>query len=185
LRESGGRKVACICCCELGAAPQDLTRGQVDEIYTIQDAGGVVTLDGHRPVPSIEASIDYALGVQEVEHIVVCGHSRCRFIHNTLQAAGAPDVALADEFRTILQPVAQRYATSTGNSLGSVLVQEHVLLQLEALAQVDGVARRLGEGRLKLYGWIVDEETARVYSFNVETGQFESLAFDDASNGHG
>jgi hypothetical protein len=76
-----------------------------------------------------------------------------------------------------LTPIAQRYSDRTPESLPALLAQEQVLFQLSMLIHSQTTREHLALGRLKLYGWLIDDRTAQVFGLNLETGQFEPLRF--------
>jgi carbonic anhydrase len=116
-----------------------------------------------------------------VDHLIVCGHLECRLVKAVLappenRPLSQLEVRLAAE----LGPVVRRYADLPAEALLAVLAQEQVLLQLQALTDSQLVSDRLADRRLKLYGWLIDDRTAKVFAYQVANGQFEELRGDSS-----
>jgi carbonic anhydrase len=55
-------------------------------------------------------------------------------------------------------------------------VEENVLVQLEHIQSLPGVAAGLEAGTLALHGWVYKIETGEVFAYERESGQFQPLA---------
>jgi carbonic anhydrase len=174
IQDRSRQHAACVCCSEIGTAPESASFVEPGQLFVIQNAGACVSVD-RALIPSVE----YALGLLGIEHLIVCGHLECRLVAGALAAPRTrPITALELRLAADLAPVVQRYGDRRAESLPALLAQEQVLLQLRALIDSRLAGGRLAQGPLQLYGWLIDDRTAQVFGFNVESGQFEPLRFN-------
>ena len=167
-----------ITCSDSRINPSLLTQTDPGELFILRNPGNLVPSNA-APYSGEAAGIEYALGALSIEHIVVCGHSHCGAMNALVSpAAGAQYPAMgawlqhADATRRILS---ENYNSSPAEDQLNLAIQENVLVQLENLRSYPMVAQRMDEGRLHLYGWVYKLETGEVFSFDVETGQFEAM----------
>jgi carbonic anhydrase len=157
--------------------PTLLTDAPPGELFVVRNVGNLVPpfeseLD-HLETP---AAIEFAtLGLQ-VEHIVVCGHSRCGAI-KALYASPSPE---APHLRRWLELA--RGATLDRPPGPDVLrrtERRSVELQVERLMSYPSVRQAVEAGRLSLHGWHYVIEEGAVYALDFQTGDFEPIGDDD------
>jgi carbonic anhydrase len=174
VQDRGRQHVACVCCSEIGTAPESASFVEPGQLFVIQNLGGCVSVDGQ----SLAESIEYGLDLLGIEHLIVCGHVECGLIRAALSVPqNRPLTAVEQTFSAALAPFLQRYHDRPAESLPALLAQEQVLLQLNTIIHSPITRDLLAQGRLKLYGWLIDDRTARVFGLNLQTGQFEPLRF--------
>lgn len=160
---SGGRKILMVACCDHGANPDTLSITQPGQLYIVQNMAATVPhAKATRLVPSL-ASIEYAVCFMKVRHAIVCGHLDCRLLPYWLKWHPTPTEG--DEPAAKMEPPANALPTEP-------MVREHVLAQLANLQSHEFIQDKLREGRLRLHGWIVNDQTARIKSFDPQTGDF-------------
>jgi carbonic anhydrase len=158
---SGGREILMVACCDHGTNPDTLSITQPGQLYIVQNMAATVPhAKATRLVPSL-ASIEYAVCFMKVKHAIVCGHLDCRLLSYWLKWHPPPAEDVEPE------------ATTPPSALPTeTTVREHVLAQLANLESHEFIQDRLREGRLRLHGWIVNDHTARIKSFDPHTGDF-------------
>lgn len=171
-------EVLFVTCSDSRLNPDLLMQAQPGDLFVLRNAGNIIPEYGTGPGGEA-ATIEFALEVLGVQHIVVCGHSHCGAMAALLQpeqAQALPAVTawlrLAERTR---QLVAERYAHLDEEARLNVAIQENVLVQMEALRTHPTAARALAEGRLNLHAWVYKFETGEVFCFDAERGQFRSL----------
>jgi carbonic anhydrase len=173
MQDRSRQQAACVCCGEIGTAPESASFVEPGQLFVVQNGGGCVSTDD-----GLLPSIEYALRWLGIEHLIVCGHLECRLITSALAAPRhRPVTPLELRLAAELAPAARRYGDRQADSLQAVLAQEQVLLQLDALVHSQLAGDQLARGKLKLYGWLIDDSTAQVFGFNAAAGQFEPLRF--------
>jgi carbonic anhydrase len=173
-----------ITCSDSRIDPNMLTQTQPGELFIMRNAGNIIPPYGSGSCGEA-ATIEYAIGVLEVQDIIICGHSHCGAMNTLLnpdQAARLPAVRqwlgfaeatsriISENYHHIADPSALLTAT----------VEENVLVQLENLRTHPSVLAALARKQVKLHGWVYKFETGQVFAFSPESGQFESLDQPDA-----
>jgi carbonic anhydrase len=125
------------------------------------------------------ASIEYAVAVLKVAHIIVCGHSDC----GAMTAVSAPHtVETLPAIKAWLrhaEPAKLANAARTHPSAQAelqALIEENVIAQLTHLATHPSVAEAMSEGKLTVHGWTYDIGTGRVLTLDSATRRFIELA---------
>jgi carbonic anhydrase len=155
-----------------------ITQTDPGELFICRNAGNIVP-PHTRQTGSMTASIEFAVAVLKVPHIVLCGHTEC----------GAMKGAMAPESLVGLDHVAEwlgyaKAAVSIVKELGKelspaaqmrMLLEQNVILQLHHLRTHPTVAARMATGELRLHGWIYDIATGDVLALNPATEKFEPV----------
>src|SRR5690606_54056 len=105
----------------------------------------------------ITASIEYAVMVLKVRHIIVCGHTDCGAMKGAMNPdslAGLPHVS--NWLHHCGAALAKVKARHDGDCDGCLLemIQENVVLQLKHLETHPSVAAGLAIGDIQLHGWV-------------------------------
>ncbi|MCA9143064.1 MAG: hypothetical protein KDB05_09775 [Planctomycetales bacterium] len=171
---SDATNVVIVGCSDLGAAPDQLSVAGAERFYKVQNLAATITPRGELGTPSTIAAIEYAVQLLHVRHVIVCGHFGCGIIESWLtKELGDAAAAEAARFhRDVCSLVDQSYTPTSAAERRGLMVREQVLVQLENLQSHEFICSALSETRLRLYGWLVDERTARIQSFHPDTGQF-------------
>ena len=148
-----------ITCSDSRINPGLVTQTEPGEIFVIRNAGNIVPKPGAGEL-GVEATIQYAVDVLKVGHIVVCGHSHCGAV------GGLLNIDSLESMPVIRDWVKTSEAILTGLGEGEDRVPRaiaaNVLLQLEHLKEHECVANALKEGRLTLHGWVYHFESGKV-----------------------
>jgi carbonic anhydrase len=167
-----------ITCSDSRIDPNLLTQSQPGDLFILRNAGNIIP--PHGPGSSGEAAtIEFAVAALGVRDVIVCGHSRCGAMQALLEpekAAPFPTLSAwlvhAEATRRI---ICDNYRHLQGERLLTATVEENVLVQLENLRTLPAVASRLSRGDLHLHGWVYKIETAEVFAFDPESGQFVAV----------
>ena len=163
-----------ITCSDSRIDPNLLTKSQPGDLFILRNAGNIIPPYGTGGGEA--ATVEYAVAVLKVNHIIICGHAHCGAVQALLQpesVSSLPDVASwlrhAETTRRILR---ENYSHLEGEQLLNVAVQENVLVQLEHLRTLPAVASRLVRGDLHLHGLVYKIETGDVFAYDRDRGQF-------------
>jgi carbonic anhydrase len=84
------------------------------------------------------------------------------------------------EWVDIAEPVRQivdrYYQEASGEMKERITEKENVLAQIRNIEAYPFVGKALEAGTLKLHGWYYDIGTGRIFSYNPENDEFESLS---------
>lgn len=104
----------------------------------------------------------------DLRHAVVCGHLGCQVIEYWLKKTNTKDSRSPQSrfLATTVEAVNDTYPDLTGREYIDRLICEHALFQLENLQMHQFIRDRLEANTLKLHLWIVNDQTARILSYN-------------------
>jgi carbonic anhydrase len=168
LAESQSPETLFIGCSDSRVLPNELLQARPGELFICRTAGNLVPSYGDA-LEGVGATIEYAVEVLKVRHIVVCGHSNC----------GAMKAMMAPEKVTHLKAVsrwmrhADRAAAVARELHGDVddkcyldrLIEENVVSQLDHLLTYPYVAAKARAGTLYVHGLV----------FDIPSGSFKML----------
>jgi len=161
-----------ITCGDSRIVPNLITTSGPGDLFTIRNIGNLVP-PGQADA-SMNASIEYAVGVLGVSEIVVCGHSSCGAM--AALADGPPPGPLSAWLRHA-EPSAHRLGSATVDGAvpdreGDRLALHNVLQQLEHLREYPAVAAAESAGKLQLTGMYFHVGDAQVYLFDTAERTF-------------
>jgi carbonic anhydrase len=165
-----------ITCSDSRIDPNLLTQTEPGELFVLRNAGNIIPPYG--TVRGGEAAtIEYAVNVLGVKDIVVCGHSHCGAMSGLLDQqhlAQLPAVrswlSHAEATRQIIEEKYDHITEAAARLMAAI--EENVLVQLEHLRTHPSVAAALAAKTLNLHGWVYQFETAEIFAYETETGQF-------------
>ena len=173
--------VLLITCSDSRIVPAMLTQSGPGDLFVLRNAGNIVPPYG--PANGGEAaSIEYAVAVLNVAHIVICGHSRCGAMQALLEPDSVANLPAVCSWISHAHAARDRLGRSNGRGTQGVqaslerLIELNVMLQLDHLRTHPVVAKAVSEQRLELHGWVYRFETGEVRVHNAETRRFERLA---------
>jgi carbonic anhydrase len=167
-----------ITCSDSRIDPNLLTQSKPGDLFICRNAGNIIP--PHRQATGgMTASIEYAVAVLGVRHIVICGHSDCGAMKGALDMAGLSGLPHVKNWLGHSQKAVARVAVDTSLDDMSRLqrvTEENVLQQLEHLSTHPAVAARLEIGELQLHGWVYDIETGAVCCGSEQCKPFAELS---------
>jgi carbonic anhydrase len=134
----------------------------------------------------VSATIEYAVEVLHVQHIIVCGHSDCGAIKAVL--ADPANLAASGEISRL--PLTTRWLgyvepawkflppgvdRSDIPTLHTALIHANVIAQLENLKTHAAVARALAHNSLEVHGWYYDILTGAIEKYDHHDRRFLPL----------
>jgi carbonic anhydrase len=136
---------------------------------------------------SVAATLEFAVAVLRVPHVVVCGHSDCAALRALRTGATSGSTgwnAALGRWLRFGSPSLRRWrggdpirvaADRAGWKEGDQLALVHVAQQIEHLASYPGVARAVRAGHTKLVGLYFDFATARVHALHPSGDHFDPV----------
>lgn len=175
-------KILFVTCSDSRIDPSLITQTDPGSLFLIQNAGNIIPPHG-TPYGGTGASIEYAVTVLNVEHIIVCGHSAC----------GAMGALLNDNVLNSVSPIIKQwvsYAETTRAIIDAEAgdmpqeerlhrcIERNVEVQIRHLQTFPSVAARLAIGKLSIHGWFYHIETGEIDVYEPKTESF--VSFDKA-----
>jgi carbonic anhydrase len=171
-----------VACSDSRVDPSLVTQTEPGELFVLRNAGNLVppydAAGGHHggEAPTIE----YAVGVLHVRHIIVCGHSHCGAMAALLDLHSADDLPAVRAWLGHAETTRRVVSATCSNVDDPVLmlaatVEQNVRAQLDNLRTHPTVAAALALGRIELHGWVYEFETGSIRALDPRDGSFHPL----------
>ncbi|MEM9670378.1 MAG: carbonic anhydrase [Pseudomonadota bacterium] len=152
-----------------------ITQTGPGELFICRNAGNIVP--PHLSFTGgMTASIEYAVAVLKVPHIVICGHSGCGAMAGAMNPEGLVDLPHVKEWlgysKAAVDIVKATCADKSPEEQMEALIKQNVLLQLQHLRTHPTVATRIAQKDVELHGWIYDIKTGDVEAYDEDRGEF-------------
>jgi carbonic anhydrase len=171
-------EVLFITCSDSRIDPNLVTQSNPGDLFIIRNAGNIVPPHG-RTAGGVTASIEYAVAVLGVGHIVVCGHTHCGAMHGALNPAaldGLPNVRDWLELsRAAVEVVKHSHDEPLSKQHLRAVTEQNVLVQLNHLRTHPTVAARLATNRIQLHGWMYEIESGHLLAYDDQSRRFDPL----------
>jgi carbonic anhydrase len=163
-----------------------ITQSGPGDMFVCRNAGNIVP--PYDRAEAVSATIEYAVRVLKIKHIVVCGHSDC----------GAMKALLNPESLSGLSTVSQwlRHAEGARHALDELppaasqkeatdaVTRLNVRLQLENLRTHPHVFAQIQTGNLKLHGWVFDIASGEISAWDAEKARWSPIQDSEAKLFH-
>ncbi|MDP1947060.1 MAG: carbonic anhydrase [Nitrospirota bacterium] len=167
-----------ITCSDSRVDPTLLTQTDPGELFILRNAGNMVPPYGSMQGGST-ATIEYAMAVLKVPHIIVCGHTDCAVMKALLNPEDVSDLPAFREWvgqaETTRRLMREHYTDLTGTDRLVKTTQENVRSQLDHLRTHPSVALLLRQKKVDLHGWVYSISTGEVWVYDFDSEQFTSL----------
>lgn len=168
-----------ITCADSRVLPDLILGTEPGDLFISRSIGNVVPKTSE-DVDGVTATIEYAVAVLRVKHVIVCGHSDCGAMKAALNKSGLENLPKA---RRWLEHVEAAFAyrqplnPADGDSADlAALIRGNVVAQLTNLHAQPPVTRAIAERRLSVHGWYYDILTGRIEQYDEALKKFVPLA---------
>src|SRR4026209_535682 len=167
-----------ITCSDSRVDPTLMTQAEPGELFILRNAGNMVPPYGSMQGGST-ATIEYAMAVLKVPHIIVCGHTDCAVMKALLNPEGGSGLPAFREWvgqaETTRRIMLEHYTNLEGDDRLIKTTQENVRSQFDHLRTHPSVALLLLKKQVDLHGWVYSISTGDVWVYDFEIEQFTSL----------
>ena len=176
LAKSQSPRVLFITCADSRVVPALITQSRPGDLFVERNPGNIAPIYSRAAV-GVSASIEYAVDVLNVEHVVVCGHSDCGAVNGILHPGKLAAVPAVRRWLTygnrsrLMLPRGRAGALPEHRQL-ELLTQLNVIVQVEHLRTHPCVARRLRQRKLALHGWVYRIHDGEILQLDPRTGAF-------------
>jgi carbonic anhydrase len=174
-------KVLFITCSDSRIDSALITQTEPGDMFLINNAGNIIPPLGSAH-GGVGASIEYAVSVLNVEHIIVCGHSNCGAMNALVSKTNLdnlPDVkhwlSFAKASYAIYESEEKRLSD---DERLDYCIKVNVPVQLSHLKTLPSVAAKMVQKKITLHGWVYHIETGDIDVYDEATGSFKN--FHDA-----
>ncbi len=170
-------EVLFITCADSRIDPGLVTQTEPGDLFVCRNAGNIVPPHG-KLADGTSASVEYAVAVLGVQHIVVCGHTDCGAMKGALNPDSLTDLPQVHDWidcsRAAVEAVRAKHGQAGIEELDAV-IEQNVLLQLDHLRTHPAVAARIAAGDIELHGWVYDIEHGDITAYDKDQDAFVSL----------
>lgn len=164
-----------ITCADSRIVPTLFLQCEPGDLFICRNAGNIVPpYEGG--TGGVTATVEYAVDVLGIRHVIVCGHSDCgamKTVLNPKALRNKPAIGRwlhhADRARRI---AVESPRPATPEQRLRLVTEENVIAQLHNLGTHPAVAAGLARGDVDLYGWYYDITTASISSYDPAAGTF-------------
>ncbi|MSP26772.1 MAG: carbonic anhydrase [Myxococcales bacterium] len=159
-------------CSDSRVVPELLTASMPGRLFVVRNVANLIPPLDHAD-DSVGAALEYAIGVLEVPHLVVCGHYGCGGVRAALDgglvAANLPSLGYwLDGIRPAVElAVGEGYEERYRDA-----VEKSVLLSLGNVASYPVAARAIAEGKLELHAWVYDLDSLALAVYLADEARF-------------
>lgn len=168
-------------CSDSRVIPELILQTRPGDLFVIRTAGNFVPPNHSTEIDGVGASIQYAIEVLNVKHIIVCGHSNCGAIKGLYETLDPTKFNLVKKWIRLGEP-AKKMALLVASpqvpmeDLFSLTEEVSVLYQLENLLSYPFIKKRVDEGKLELHGWYFKIGTGELSYYDNQQYRFKPLA---------
>ncbi|OEJ21313.1 carbonic anhydrase [Streptomyces agglomeratus] len=166
-------EVLFITCADSRVVPALITGARPGQLFELRTAGNIVPPYAGEHPTSEAATIEYAVEVLGVQHIVVCGHSHCGAVGALVRGEDLNGVPAVRDWLTHAADEPQ--CSDPADPTVAEAVQNHVLTQLLRLRSYPYIEQRLQADQLRLHGWYYEVHTGAVREHRAQSDMFEAL----------
>jgi len=170
-------EVLFITCSDSRIDPNLVTQSQPGDLFICRNAGNIVPPHS-KATGGMTASIEYAVAVLGVRHIVVCGHTDCGAMKGVLNMDALEELPHVKEWlshsRSAVE-IVKFMGESSGATQLERVTEENILQQIQHLKTHPVVASRLAAGQLQLHAWMYDIESGGMCCSDGKNRSFEPL----------
>ncbi len=164
-------------CADSRVVPALITQTGPSQLFVERNPGNLVPVYSEQSV-GVSASIEYAVTVLKVKHVVICGHTDCGVVKALLhpeKVADLPAVARWTGFGAqARRRLLEEHPHAPEDEQLRILTELNVLNQIENLSTHPSVRKALEEQRLTVHGWVYHIESGEVRAYNAESARFET-----------
>jgi carbonic anhydrase len=165
-------------CADSRVVPSEFMQTKPGELFICRNAGNIVPPWGSA-LGGTAATVEYAVQVLKVRHIVVCGHSDCgamRALMNPEKIKGLPAVQQWIRHADRVSAVAKEmHGHLDDKEYLTRLIEENVIAQLDNLVTYPCVAAKMRSDSLSIHGMTFDIATGEIKMLDRSTYEFKLL----------
>lgn len=180
IHEGQNPKILFIGCSDSRVVPELILNSQPGDIFVVRTAGNFVPPFVPQSADGVSATIQYAIEVLKIPHVIVCGHSHCGAIKGLFQDLDPGKlglirgwIKLGESAKQLTLQIAK--PSTSQEDIYRTTEEINVLVQLEHLFSFPFIKSAIEKGELILHGWYFDIESGNLFYYNTEKNQFVPL----------
>ena len=167
-----------VTCADSRVVPNLILQTEPGDLFICRNAGNVVPPFGET-AGGVSATVEYAIAVLKVRHVIICGHSDCGAVKAVLDKKDLTRLPLTERWLKYVE-AAWQYR-DPGDPLSDeklrhkALIHANVIAQLHNLKTHPEVAAGLAKGTLQVHGWYYDILTGQIHAYDQQAQKFVPL----------
>ncbi|WP_221796010.1 carbonic anhydrase [Oceanobacter mangrovi] len=169
LADGQSPEVLFITCSDSRIDPNLVTGSAPGDLFICRNAGNIVPPHAHQ-TGGMTASIEYAVAVLGVRHIIICGHADCGAVKGALDMSkleGLPHVTeWLGHCRSAMDIVRERNGIAANAPIDAChlneCISENVLQQVQHIRTHPAVAAKVATGKVFVHGWVYDIKSGKI-----------------------
>ena len=164
-------RIAMIACSDSRVDPAILTDAQPGELFVIRNVANLVPpyQADSATYHGTSAALEFAVTILDVQHIVVCGHSKCAGIRTLVEYSETkesspsfiyPWIRIAE---SVKKDIAHHHGHLSTDMQAQLCEKKAIERSLANLATFPWISERLANNTLKLHGWHFDLDTGTIH----------------------
>ena len=180
LAEGQNPETLFITCSDSRIDPNLLTGSDPGDLFICRNAGNIIPPHSNE-TGGMTASIEYAVAVLGVRHIIVCGHTDCGAVKGALDMDSVKGLPHVHEWlghcRSAMEIVRERNGIESGACIESKYlneaIEENVQQQVQHMRTHPVVAAKLATKKVAIHGWVYNIETGNIRCCGHNSESFE------------
>ena len=182
LADGQSPEVLFITCSDSRIDPNLLTGSNPGDLFICRNAGNIIPPHSNE-TGGMTASIEYAVAVLGVRHIIICGHTDCGAIKGALDLNALKGLPHVKEWlshcRSAMEIVRERNGIPLDQCVGhehlDEAIEENVLQQVQHIRTHPAVAAKLATEKVHVHGWIYDIKNGGIRCCHHNDTQFQDF----------
>ncbi len=166
-----------ITCADSRVVPDLILQTEPGDMFLCRTVGNVVPPHGYMP-GGVSSTVEYAVEVLHVKHIIICGHSDCGAVKAVFDKRDLSRLPLTARWLGLVEPAWKYLAPGLDADPRSQyvgLIHANVQAQMANLKTHPEISRALAEGRLQVHGWFYDILTGAIEAYDERARRFRPL----------
>jgi carbonic anhydrase len=163
-----------VTCADSRVVPNLFLQTEPGDLFICRNVGNVVPPNGEL-AGGVSATIEYAVQVLKVKHVIICGHSDCGAIKAWLNQESLRSLPAAGRWLKYVDNASKFLDPAAAPGDIEATIRANVISQLENLKTHPEVAAALEEKRLEVHGWFYDIMSGTIERYDPPTGKFTPL----------
>ncbi len=178
LAEIQSPEVLFITCADSRVVPSLILQSEPGDIFISRAVGNIVPPFGETP-GGITSTLEYAVEVLKVRHVIICGHSDCGALKAVLEKKNLSRLPVTDKWLKYVDASWQYCDPGSTpkdpKELHTALIHANVIAQLHNLKTHPEIANGIANKTLQVHGWYYDILTGAIETYDEKTKKFHPL----------
>ena len=167
LPEGQSPEVLMITCSDSRIEPAMVLGSAPGDVFTIRNAGNIISEESKADLGTVQFAVD----VLKVKHIVICGHTDCGAVKGILALESLKEKKYLSQWLSACQCQVDLDSECSMD----VNLKSHVLNQVHNLSQLSFIKDKLANSELEIHGWLIDLGDYKIQEFDSENSSWAEL----------